>query len=113
MIIEGHQRVTINNVKPELDCGKTQVKRIINETLEITADIFSDGHDKVEASLLYREKTKEGHSPDSWNEIPMEFNENDRWSATLKSNKTGILEYTIEAWVDHFATWQYGLKKKI
>lgn len=112
MTIEGHQRVSINNVTPELDCGKTQVKRIINETIEITADIFSDGHDKVDALLLYREKSKEGHSPSSWIEIPMKFNENDRWSETLNFNKTGVFEYTLEAWVDHFSTWQYGLKKK-
>jgi len=112
MIIEGHQRVSINNVKPELDCGKTQVKRIINEKLEITADIFSDGHDKVDASILYREKTKEGNTPSPWIEIPMKFNENDRWSETLTFNTTGIFEYTLEAWVDHFSTWQYGLKKK-
>ena len=37
---------------------------------------------------------------------------NDRWSALFSSENTGILEYTIEAWVDHFSTWQYGLKKK-
>ena len=112
MIIEGHQRVSISNVKPKLDCGKTPVKRIINETIEITADIFSYGHDKVDASLLYREKSKEEHAPSSWIEIPMKFNENDRWSETLRFNKTGVFEYTLEAWVDHFSTWQYGLKKK-
>ena len=112
MIIEGHQRVSIDNVKPELDCGKTPLKRIINETIEITADIFSDGHDKVDASLLYREKTKEGNTPSSWIEIPMKFKENDCWSEILRFNKTGVFEYTLEAWVDHFSTWQYGLKKK-
>ncbi|QED37089.1 DUF3416 domain-containing protein [Antarcticibacterium arcticum] len=112
MNIEGHQRVSINNVKPEIDCGNTPIKRVTGEPIEILADIFADGHDKVDAVLLYRKKTAKGISPEKWQEKPMRFEGNDRWSATIFSENTGILEYTIEAWVDHFSTWQYGLKKK-
>ncbi len=112
MITEGHQRVSINNVKPQIDCGKTPIKRIVGEPVDVTADIFADGHDKVDALLLYREKTREGRAPKKWKEKPMRFEGNDRWSAIFFSENTGIMEYTIEAWVDHFSTWKYGLKKK-
>lgn len=112
MNLEGHQRVSIDNVKPQIDCGKYLIKRIVNENIKVEADIFSDGHDKVDAILLYREKRKGRGKEKNWQEKPMEFKINDHWTATFSGDSTGTFEYTIEAWVDHFSTWQYGLKKK-
>lgn len=112
MNIEGHTRVSIDNVKPQIDCGKYKIKRTVNENIKVEADIFSDGHDKVDAILLYREKTRGRGKEKKWQEVPMEFIMNDHWTATFSASNKGIYEYTIEAWVDHFSTWQYGLKKK-
>jgi starch synthase (maltosyl-transferring) len=112
MNLDGHKRVSIHNVTPEIDCGEYPIKRVTNEQIEITADIFGDGHDKVNAVLLYREKTNGKGKEKKWLEKPFEFNGNDRWSVTFKGDKIGTLQYTIEAWIDHFTTWQDGLKKK-
>lgn len=112
MNIEGHRRVSIDNVKPVIDCGKYPIKRTVNEHIEIIADIFTDGHDKVDAVVLYREKVKGKIREKKWNEKRLEFLINDRWRGSFELPQTGFYEYTIEAWVDHFATWQYGLKKK-
>lgn len=112
MNIDGHKRVSIDNVKPEVECGKYPIKRIIDENIEVIADIFTDGHDKVDAILLYREKIKGKGKEKKWQEKPFTFEGNDRWVADFSGSSTGIFEYTLEAWVDHFATWQYGLKKK-
>ncbi len=109
---EGHERVSIDNVTPEVDCGRSSIKRVVNEKVQVTADIFGDGHDKVDAILLYRERTTGKEKEKKWQEKPMEFEGNDRWSAVFESPTTGTFEYTIEAWVDHFATWKYGLRKK-
>ena len=109
---EGHRRVSIDNVSPEIDCGYYPIKRIINEQIKVEADIFADGHDKVNAVLLHREKRKGRGKDKKWQEIPMSFIENDHWTGSFQTDATGDYEYTIEAWVDHFATWQYGLKKK-
>ncbi len=112
MKLEGHKRVSIRNVSPEIDCGKYPVKRIVNEEIEVHADIFGDGHDKVDAVLLTREK-KKGRSRDKkWQEHHMVFHGNDHWTSTFKKESPGNYEYTIEAWVDHFTTWQEDLKKK-
>lgn len=105
--LEGKKRVTIENVYPQLDCGKFPIKRVINEKVEVSADIFVDGHDKVKASIIFRNNKKE-----EWKSVPMEFIGNDHWKGSFFPEALGPYEYTIEAWVDHFTTWQYGLKKK-
>ncbi len=112
MSLDGHKRVNIENVTPEIDCGRYPIKRVINEEIKVTADIFGDGHDKVKALLLFRERKKGTGKEKKWQEQLPESEENDRWTFRFKNDKTGIYEYTIEAWIDHFSTWQYGLKKK-
>ena len=112
MNIDGHRRVSIDNLTPEIECGKAPIKRIINEDINIKVDIYGDGHDKVDAVLLYREKGFNSGKEKKWSEKPLKFEGNDRWSSQLSFTHTGTYEYTIEAWIDHFATWQYGLRKK-
>ncbi|QCR22795.1 alpha-1,4-glucan--maltose-1-phosphate maltosyltransferase [Pontibacter sp. SGAir0037] len=105
--LEGTKRVIIENVKPELNCGQYPVKRVVGEELTVSADIFTDGHDEVKAVLLYRHSKKK-----KWEEVPMEFLGNDRWQGTFIPDAMGLYEYTLQGWIDHFYTWQKGLKKK-
>jgi starch synthase (maltosyl-transferring) len=112
MKLDGHKRVSIRNVSPEIDCGKYPIKRVLNEKIEVHADIFGDGHDKVDAVLLTRPKKKGRGREKKWQEQHMEFQGNDHWTSTFSFDETGIYEYTIESWVDHFTTWQEDLKKK-
>lgn len=112
MIEDGHKRVSIDNVTPQIDCGSYPIKRVINEEIKVTADIFTDGHDKVDAVLLYRKQSFGNEKEQKWNEKRFQFLINDRWNASFSIPETGMYEYTVEAWVDHFSTWQYGLKKK-
>ncbi|MFD1095792.1 alpha-1,4-glucan--maltose-1-phosphate maltosyltransferase [Salegentibacter chungangensis] len=111
--MEGLKRIVIEHVYPQIDCGKHPVKRIVNEPMKLSADIFGDGHDKLEAVLLYRKQKKKGGRDKKWNEIPMNFEENDHWTASLIPEETGYYEYTLEAWVDHYATWLSDLEKKM
>lgn len=109
---DGHKRVSIDNVSPEIDCGEVSLKRVVNEPVKVEADIFTDGHDKVDAVLLFREKKKARGKEKKWEEKAMEFLGNDHWTAQFEIGDTGEYEYSISAWVDHFTTWQQGLKKK-
>lgn len=113
MKLEGHKRVSIRNVSPEIDCGKYPIKRIVDEEIKVEADIFGDGHDKVDAVLLTREKAKNRGREKKWEEHHMIFKGNDHWISTFSKSATGTYEYTIEAWIDHFTTWQEDLKKKV
>ncbi|WP_299701622.1 alpha-1,4-glucan--maltose-1-phosphate maltosyltransferase [uncultured Pontibacter sp.] len=105
--LEGTKRVIIENVKPQVNCGQYPIKRVVGEEVTVTADVFGDGHDEVKAVLLYRHAKKK-----KWNEVPMQFLGNDRWEVTFAPDSMGTFEYTLQGWVDHFYTWQKGLKKK-
>lgn len=105
--INGKQRVIIENVKPEINCGQYPVKRVVGEKITVTADVFTDGHDAVKAILLWRLAGKK-----RWTEVSMNFIGNDRWQAFFIPDQQGKYEYTLIGWVDHFASWQHGLKRK-
>jgi len=102
----GRQRVVIERVRPEIDAGRFPVKRVVGEELRITADIFADGHDRVAARLLHRRDADA-----AWTKVPMSPLTNDRWEAGFTPDAIGIHHYTIEGWVDHFATWRGDLRK--
>ena len=105
--LEGVKRVVIEHVKPELSCGEFPIKRVTGEAVEVSADVFTDGHDEVRAVLLYRSVGRK-----NWHEQPMTFTGNDHWEASFIPPALGWFEYTIVGWVDHFKTWQKGLRKK-
>lgn len=103
----GRQRVIISNVKPQVELGKFAAKTVHNEPIEISADIFSDGHDEIDASVLVKHE-----SDKAWTELSMKHVLNDRWTATLEPDKLGLYTFRVQAWIDHFTTWKMGLKKK-
>ncbi|HSE87763.1 MAG TPA: alpha-1,4-glucan--maltose-1-phosphate maltosyltransferase [Candidatus Binatia bacterium] len=104
----GRSRAVIENVKPEIDCGRFPAKRTVGERMIVEADIFADGHDALSALLLYR---KEGAS--SWVETPMQPLVNDRWRGSFEVNEIGNYYYTLQAWVDQFKSWRHGFAKKV
>ncbi|WP_229729257.1 alpha-1,4-glucan--maltose-1-phosphate maltosyltransferase [Agaricicola taiwanensis] len=103
----GDGRVVIENVWPEIDGGRTPVKRVVGDEVEVWADIFTDGHDKLAAELLYR-----GPSDRNWCRVPMTHRENDRWSARFTVMEIGRYYFTIEAWRDPYASWRDEITKK-
>jgi starch synthase (maltosyl-transferring) len=107
MDLRGQSRVIIENVQPQVDEGLYPAKRTIGERVDVTADIFSDGHDHLRARLLYK---KEGEP--KWKEVEMNHGMNDEWSASFYVEEKGIYRFTLQAWVDHFDTWYDGFKKK-
>ena len=101
------QTVIIENVQPELDDGRCPVKREVGDVLQITADIFKEGHDLIAAWLLHRKKGSR-----SWSRTPMEFTSNDSWKASFPLEEMGRYQYTIMAYPDVFRSWQEEIQKK-
>src|SRR5271170_8075480 len=106
--VEGRRRVIIEEVEPQVDCGRYPAKRILGDTVIVTAAVFGDGHDHVSGRLLYRHSSE----PD-WRSKPLTPLTNDLWTATFTADKLGDWLYTIEAWVDHFDTWCADLQKRL
>ncbi len=100
-------RVAIERVSPELDGGRFPVKRVVGDVLDVEADIFMDGHDKLAAALLYRAVDET-----EWRSVPMRFVDNDRWAGRFPLTRNCRYRYTVEAWFDAFATWRLEVTKK-
>jgi starch synthase (maltosyl-transferring) len=101
------RRVWIENVQPTVDVGRFPIKRCVGEDVLVTADIFADGHDLLAAVLRYRPVSEA-----AWQEVRMGPRVNDVWGGCFNVERLETYEYTIEAWVDHFASWQDEVRKK-
>jgi len=102
------QRVVIENVRPEIQGGRFPIKRTIGEHVEVTADIYADGHDILRAVLLHRPVSQR-----DWEEVPMQPLVNDRWQAKFIVSAEGIHLYTLKAWLDPFQSWSRDFSKKL
>ncbi|MBZ0167320.1 MAG: alpha-1,4-glucan--maltose-1-phosphate maltosyltransferase [Candidatus Omnitrophica bacterium] len=100
------QRVVIEDVKPQIDSGAFPIKRVPGEYVHVTATVYADAHDDVEAVLLVRRISEAG-----WREIPMRKDVNDLWSADFRIEEQEDYVYTVAGWIDEFSTWQKKLIK--
>ncbi|MCF1505001.1 alpha-1,4-glucan--maltose-1-phosphate maltosyltransferase [Afifella sp. H1R] len=100
-------RIAIEAVTPEIDGGRFPAKAAIGEVVVVEADIFSDGHDLIDAALLTRRKGDK-----AWSETPMRLYENDRWRASFVPVENTTYEYTVIAWRDLFRSWRSDVSKK-
>jgi len=104
----GRKRVVIEAVSPMIDGGRFPAKRTVGDQVRVEADIFTDGHDSIAASVLVH---REGS--DEWVEIPMQPLVNDRWTAAFRVKDLGLYGFKVQGWVDHFETWRRDLLKRI
>ncbi len=108
LIMEGQQRIIIENVKPQINCGEFPVKRVVNDEVKVSADVFCDGHDVIRAEVLFKE-----YGEDEWQSSEMSYDINDRWEGQFNVLKPAIVYYTIWGWIDHFRSWHRDIHKKI
>ena len=105
---DGRRRVVIESLEPLVDDGRFPIKRIIGDTVVVEADVFADGHDQIEARLLFR-----AESVAEWSEVAMQALGNDRWRAEFRVPELGRYRYTVEGWIDRFGTWRADLVKRL
>ncbi len=91
-------------MSPEIDGGRSAIKRVVGDQVHVEADIFTDGHDVINAAVLSR---LAGET--EWRRDPMLFVDNDRWHGHFPLTRNARYEYTVEAWRDDFSSWLRGL----
>ncbi|MEX2615128.1 MAG: alpha-1,4-glucan--maltose-1-phosphate maltosyltransferase [Alphaproteobacteria bacterium] len=99
--------MVIEAVSPSVDNGRFAAKAVAGHLFVVEADIFCDGHDKIDAAVLTRRRGAR-----NWRETPMQLLENDRWRGTENFDEVGPHEFTIMAWRDEFASWQAEVATK-
>ena len=101
-------RIQIQNVRPRVDGGRYPVKRTRGDRVEVTADIFRDGHDLLRAVVKYRPAGTR-----KWLERPLEPIGNDLWRGDFDVTELGRWQFVVEAWVDRYATLLDELDRRI
>ena len=92
--------VTILDVSPIVDCGRFAAKRFQGDDLIVSADILKPGHEMVAGNVVWRMCGEE----QTWNPTPMNYSvKEDRWSAKIKLDHLGTLEFFVEAWNDEYS----------
>lgn len=98
----GFPRLVITGVAPVLNGGRYAVKRLEGDELRVGADVFKDGHDVLAARICYR-APGERHVRTA----PLTYSfEEDRWFGSVRLDRVGDWWFTVEGWVDPFATWR-------
>lgn len=105
---EAPSSILIEHVHPQVDCGRYPIKREVGDRVDVTADIFRDGHDAIAAMLQYRT-----HDASTWHEVDMRHIDNDRWGASFAVDQNTTYHYRIEAFPDYVESWRYEIGKKL
>lgn len=106
--MQNQSRIVIENITPQINTGAVFIKRVVNEIVNVAADVLVDGHDVLQASLLYKHQSEK-----TWSETRMQPVVNDGYSASFTTPKQGFYSYKIEGWVDYALNWQHGIDRKI
>lgn len=99
--------IVIEGVAPEIDGGRWPIKREVGDRMEVSADIFKEGHDVLASVLRYRSVTDE-----HWRETPMVPLDNDRWVGHFELSRNTRYRYSIGAYVNLFESWRLEVAKK-
>ncbi|SDS28155.1 alpha-1,4-glucan:maltose-1-phosphate maltosyltransferase [Polaribacter sp. KT25b] len=106
--MQNQSRIVIENIAPQLNQGTVFIKRVVNEIVNVTADVLVDGHDVLQANLLYKHESEK-----KWTDTRMQATSNDQYIAHFITEKQGFYSYKVEGWVDYALNWQHGIERKI
>ena len=102
------ERVVIDRITPQLNSGEFSIKRVVGQSVSVSADILADGHDAIAGAVLYKHSEQ-----DKWMEARMNPSHDDVWHASFKVEQQGVYSYKVKAWVDYALNWQYGIGRKL
>nr|WP_319643815.1 alpha-1,4-glucan--maltose-1-phosphate maltosyltransferase [Gephyromycinifex aptenodytis] len=102
-------RIPVMDVQPVIEGGAFPTKAVVDEDVVISANVFREGHDAVNATVVLTDPTGGTHH------IPMScLNEGlNYWEATVAADRPGNWTYRVEGWSDPYATWQHDAKIKV
>src|SRR5215831_19062100 len=51
-LLDTYPAIAIEAVQPEVDGGQWPIKRVVGDTVQVSADILKEGHDVVQARVI-------------------------------------------------------------
>ena len=102
-------RIPVLEVAPCIEHGAFPAKSVVGERFDVTATVFREGHDAVNATVVLTD-------PDGGERrLPMTLVAPglDHWSATVFADRPGHWSYRVEGWSDPYGTWEHDATIKI
>ena len=101
-------RIQIQRVAPVLDAGRYPVKRVVGESVGVTADVFRDGHEVLGAAVCFRRAGTRKFTEELLHPLG-----NDHWAGSFSVAECGRWQFQVSAWVDRWASWRHELERKL
>jgi starch synthase (maltosyl-transferring) len=103
-------RIPITDVEPAVGCGRWPAKAVVGETFTVSATVFREGHDAVNANVVLKgPKNRRG----PWTPMHPIGAGLDRWAADVTPDAEGSWTFAIEAWSDPVETWRHAAEIKV
>ncbi|SNC71768.1 starch synthase (maltosyl-transferring) [Kytococcus aerolatus] len=102
-------RIPVLDVHPVVDGGARPAKAVVGEEFPVTATVFREGHDAVNATALLV-------APDgSEHRTALECTNRglDAWAAEVAAGEPGTWSLCVEGWSDPYATWAHHATVKV
>ncbi|TWE07926.1 starch synthase (maltosyl-transferring) [Rudaeicoccus suwonensis] len=102
-------RIPVRDVGPSVDGGELPTKSVVGEEFSITATVFREGHDAVNATVVVTDPTG------TVTPLPMHCTNPglDLWECTVSADRAGFWTYRVEGWSDPYGTWAHDAVIKI
>jgi len=99
-------------VAPCIEQGAFPAKSVVGEPFDVTATVFREGHDAVNATVVLTgpDGGQEGEQHVSMTLVSAGL---DHWSATISADRTGLWSYRVEGWADPYGTWVHDATIKV
>ena len=95
---------------PVVGCGRWPAKAVVGERFTVSATVFREGHDAVNANVVLTDPVgKDG--PLTLMHKAAEHS--DTWQADVRPDTEGEWSFRIEAWGDPLATWRHDAGIKV
>ena len=102
-------RIPVTGVGPVVDGGTRPAKSVVDEEFEVTATVFREGHDAVNATVVVTDPAGRGH-----HQAMTRVNAGlEAWAATISADRTGNWSYRVEGWSDPYGSWHHDAVIKV
>jgi starch synthase (maltosyl-transferring) len=103
-------RIPVLDVQPVIDCGRWPAKAVSDETFEVGATVFREGHEMLGAGVVLRDPQGRTGPLARLREVTPGT---DRYAAQVTPSSTGLWHFRVEAWGDPVAHWWHDAGIKI
>jgi starch synthase (maltosyl-transferring) len=103
-------RIPIVDVSPVVEGGRYPAKAAIGESFEVSATVFREGHDALNADVVL---TGPDGTDRPWVRMQTSEERPNHWWATVSADEIGPWTFAVEGWSDPIGTWRHDAGIKI